>query len=110
MKSSNDAKKQKANGKSKRIDKEKKSNGMVKKEQDRKQFSKRVMSHVDVIEIEIEKIKADLKMITEHNLLDAILFPLTKEEFLRDYYNKKALVIKSKSSRANQTRFKHLTD
>ena len=53
--------------------------------------------NVSVLDITDHKIPKKFQIITKENLLSALLFPLTIEEFKKDYYRKKALLIKSRN-------------
>ena len=53
--------------------------------------------NVSVLDITDHKIPKKYQIITKENLLSALLFPLTIEEFKKDYYRKKALLIKSRN-------------
>lgn len=50
-----------------------------------------------LFEIDLAKVPKGLKTINQSNLLTALLYPMCKKTFFKDYYNKKAFVIRCKS-------------
>lgn len=49
-----------------------------------------------MFEIDLAKVPKGLKTINEKNLLTALLYPMCKETFFKDYYNRRAFVVRCK--------------
>jgi hypothetical protein len=60
--------------------------------------------HVEVIAVADSKIPKHLFSLTEKNLFEALIYPLSADDFFKQYYSEKALVIKGCSAK----RFAHI--